>query len=114
MLDSLAYLLSRHRATEKAAAAAARVFMTPPQNRTVMVGQPFCLAISAQPTHFATSGTLAPSTPGQYSAGASGHSGHTKRQPEERDRSMDKKVNTLSVGVLRIIVCPCVSIPAKG
>ena len=48
------------------------------------------------------SGTLTANSSGHGSRGPSGPSGHSKWQPEERDKSVDKKVNTFTVGLLRI------------
>ena len=61
------------------------------------------------PLATATSGALA-ATPG--------HSGHTKRQPEEQDRSVDKKVRYLfcwSIENYRLSVClnPCEGLSNK-
>ena len=67
-----------------------------------------------KPTSKATSGALAANTLGQGPGGAFGNSGHTKWQPEGWDRSVDKKVYTLSVEVLRFIVCLSASILSKG
>ena len=54
------------------------------------------------PSSTAMSGSLAANTLAHGSRGATDHSGQPKRQPEDRDRSVDKKVNTFTVGLFGI------------
>ena len=64
------------------------------------------------PSATVTSGTLAANSSGQGSGGATGQSGQGKRQPGERDRSVDKKVRyffcwSIENWCLHVCLNPC-------